>query len=559
MQFRIYDRQTLAYKDGGYVASYTIDDDYIVNNNSIIKIVKELNDSVVVGDTIALIETSGAYHKGTITYFDNADFSIKYKADKELFNDNMLNPKASDYAQDEELKFGFDLDYIATVLNLFFGKTSDWAKALPLKVITEGTPTKQVYNSETEKWEDEPINMLWNWSNTTINIPDWLTNIFERYKVSVSWVIDFNIANSIQVELDNDGKIVTENGKIKIINNRNPFYVVTISAITNSGKLIKDNVSNLTITYTERELPEATVCVIIDKETKEVVLMGSGTKNLLDPNIGKKNAFLTVSQYSTNVEEKDDTSNISGYIKVNLNTTYTFSCKGYDDKPRRIVVYDKDRNYITTVNGGTQENPILSYNFGETSERQGFTFTFLDKITINDKEYTPAYVRICYYNKATELQFEANSGYTDFEPYNVPAIYYLINVAGRDMITLDGKDNNRIFPVKTKYVEFDTEGEDTTEEQTAYDTLIPTKFNQAIEIKISADSKMFDFENAMFGDLFKIINEQGTIDSNFTGYKKESGNKWVTLKFGLGRQNYTDLQQIKWRKSKYQVLYNQKG
>lgn len=550
MQFRIYDRQTLAYKDGGYVASYTIDDDYIVNNNSIIKIVKKLNDSVVVGDTIALIETSGAYHKGTITYFDNADFSIKYKADKELFNDNMLNPKASEYAQDEQLKFAgwFGLDYIATVLNVFFGKTSDWAKAFPLKVITDGE-----------------AKMLWNWSNTTINIPDWLTNIFERYKVSVSWVIDFNIANSIQVELDNDGKIVTENGKIKIINNRNPFYVVTISAVTNSGKLIKDNVSNLTITYTERELPEATVCVIIDKETKEVIQMGSGTKNLLDPNIGKKNAFLTVSQYSTNVEEKDDTSNISGFIKVNLNTTYTFSCKGYDDKPRRIVVYDKDRNYITTVNGGTAQNPILSYNFGETSERQGFTFTFLDKITIKDKEYIPAYVRICYYNKATELQFEEGNGYTNFEPYNVPAIYYLINVAGRDMITLDGKDNNRVFPVKTKYVEFDTEGEDTTEEttkkiiQTAYDTLIPTKFNQAIEIKISADSKMFDFENATFGDLFKIINEQGTIESNFTGYKKESGNKWVTLKFGLGRQNYTDLQQIKWRKSKYQVLYNQKG
>ena len=202
----------------------------------------------------------------------------------------------------------------------------------------------------------------------------------------------------------------------------------------------------------------------------------------------------------------------------------------------------------------------MSYNFGETSERQGTTFP-INKITIKDKEYIPAYVRICYYNKATELQFEQGNGYTDFEPYNVPAIYYLINVAGRDMITLDGKDNNRVFPVKTKYVEFDTEGEeeDNAEERTAYDALIPTAFNQSIEIKISADSKMFDFENAMFGDLFKIINEQGIIESNFTGYKKESGNKWVTLKFGLGRQNYTDLQQIKWRKSKYQVLYNQKN
>lgn len=552
MQFRIYDRQTLAYKDGGYVASYTIDDDYIVNNNSIIKIVKELNDSVVVGDTIALIETSGAYHKGTITYFDNADFSIKYKADKELFNDNMLNPKATNYAQDEELKFAgwFDLDYIATVLNVFFGKTSDWAKSLPLKVITAGTPTKQVYNSETEKWEDEPINMLWNWSNTTINIPDWLTNIFERYKVSVSWVIDFNIANSIQVELDNDGKIVTENGKIKIINNRNPFYVVTISAVTNSGKLIKDNVSNLTITYTERELPEATVCVIIDKETKEVILMGSGTKNLLDPNIGKENKALSLNGYGGS-EVDDNSSDISGWIKIEAGQPYTISFNKYDGKDRYIFFYDKDKNALLGQAG-------IIRNV-ETTGFVAQTFTIPSKIKYQSEEREPAYLKICYYNKSTELQFEKGNGYTDFEPYNVPAIYYLINVAGRDMITLDGKNNNRVFPVKTKYVEFDTEGEDTTEEQTAYDTLIPTKFNQAIEIKISADSKMFDFENAMFGDLFKIINEQGTIDSNFTGYKKESGNKWVTLKFGLGRQNYTDLQQIKWRKSKYQVLYNQKG
>lgn len=543
MQFRIYDRQTLAYKDGGYVASYTIDDDYIVNNNSTVTIVKELNDSVVVGDTIALIETSGAYHKGTITNFDNADFSITYKSDKELFNDTILNPFASNYVEDEDLKIAgkFGLDIVAEIINNVFGKSNDWAKALPLKVITDGD-----------------VQMLWNWNNTSISLNDWLVSLFERYNVSLSWVIDFNIANSIQIELDANGKIITENGKIKIINNRNPFYVVTISAVTNSGKLIKDNVANLSITYTEKELPEATVCVIIDKETKEVIQMGSGTKNLIDPNVGKQNTFLTVSQYSANVEEKDDTSNISGYIKVKPNTTYTFSCKGYDNRTRRIVVYDKDKNYITTVNSGTAQNPILSYNFGETSQRRGFTFSFVDKITINNKDYIPAYVRICYYNKTTELQFEEGSQATAYEPYNVPAIYYLINVAGVDMITLDKENRNRIFPVKTKYVEFDTEGEDTTEEDTARDTLIPSKFNQAIEVKISSDSKMFDFENAKFGDLFKIINKQGTIDSNYTGRKQESGNKWVTLYFGLGRQNYTDLIQMRLRKSKYQVLYNKK-
>ena len=102
MQFRIYDRQTLAYKDGGYVASYTIDDDYIVNNNSTITIVKALNDKVVEGDTIALISTSGAYHKGTITTFDNSDYKITYKSDKELFNNNILNPLRTDFIEEVE-------------------------------------------------------------------------------------------------------------------------------------------------------------------------------------------------------------------------------------------------------------------------------------------------------------------------------------------------------------------------------------------------------------------------------------------------------------------------
>ena len=539
MQFRIYDRQTLAYKDGGYVASYTIDDDYIVNNNSTVKFVKELNDSVVVGDTIALIQTSGAYHKGTITNFDNADFTITYKSDKELFNDNFPNPYASDFAEKEDLEIvgRFGIEYIANILNMYFGNANDWARELPLKIITDGDVLT----------ENGEVAMLWNWSNVSINVVDWLVNLFERYNVSLSWVIDFNIANPITVELDSNGKIRTENGEIdgKIIihNNRNPFYVVTLSAVTNSGKIIKDNVSNLTITYTERELPEATVCVIIDKETKDVVMLPSGEKNLLNPQLSKTNKRLLLSDYGGETTQDDNTSNISGLIKVKAKQKYVLSFIKYDGSERYITVYDKDKKYI-------------GYSQYQISETDGFVAKILEvPETMQDK--TPEYIKICYYNQSTNLQLEEGEIATAYEPYNVPAIYYLINVAGVDMITLDKENRSRVFPVKTKFVEYDTEGEDTTEERTAWDTLIPSKFNQAIEVKISADSKMFDFENAMFGDLYKIINEQGTIDSNYTGRKEESGNKWVTLYFGLGRQNYTDLIQKRFRSTKYQVLYNQ--
>mgnify|MGYP006990374357 CR=1 FL=1 len=39
MQYRVYNRKSLKFIDGGAVASYDINDDYIVNNNSIIKVV----------------------------------------------------------------------------------------------------------------------------------------------------------------------------------------------------------------------------------------------------------------------------------------------------------------------------------------------------------------------------------------------------------------------------------------------------------------------------------------------------------------------------------------
>ena len=86
MQYRVYDRQTLKYKDGGYVQSYTIDDDYIVNNNSTVSVVKKRDNTlsdVTAGDVIALIENSGAYHKGVITTADATARTISYKGDKE--------------------------------------------------------------------------------------------------------------------------------------------------------------------------------------------------------------------------------------------------------------------------------------------------------------------------------------------------------------------------------------------------------------------------------------------------------------------------------------------
>lgn len=122
MQYRVYDRRKLAYIDGGYVVDYNIDDDYIVNNNSSISIVKETN--AVEGDIIVLIKNSGPFHKGVITSVDNADLTISYKSDKQLFNDNMPNIKSADFAADSELTVAgkLGLKEVAEILKIVFPK-----------------------------------------------------------------------------------------------------------------------------------------------------------------------------------------------------------------------------------------------------------------------------------------------------------------------------------------------------------------------------------------------------------------------------------------------------
>ena len=615
MQFRIYDRQTLAYKDGGYVASYTIDDDYIVNNNSTINIIKELNNKVVVGDTIVLIKTSGAYHKGTITTFDNADFKITYKADKELFNDNMLNPYSSFFADESNKEVTvakrFGIEDVANIIESYFGKANDWLRQLPIKLVTDGdvldlgfslklverekeqktlsissfskstfkekfgdvdNPVVYIYNNNSWNFGKSAIDlkdygitligeaiegdtltvslvpsMLWTWKNDTINVVDWLVELFTSYNLSLSWTIDFNIA-----ETD--------------LSKRKPYYIVTLSAVTNGGKIIKDNVEMQTITYTEKKLPEATVCVVLDSESKTIYQMNSN-KNLLNPYYVEEDKFLTVG-YGMEQTQKDETSNVSGFIKLNIDnkdekdgvkvTYYTLSCNNYDGKPRNIILYDKSKKIISFKENGETKS-FLTYN------------TIPYSFYTNDTNI--AYCKVCYDNRATEVQLEKGKGATAYDGFNIPAIYYLCEREGNYYVSLNPEEGMtvtdevtgekrylslRVMPSKMVTATFDTSSEsekETTPQEVAEKTLIPSKFNQAIEIQISADSKMFDFENSQFGDLYKIINEYGTIDSNYTGRKEDSSNKWINLYFGLGRQNYTDLIQMRMRKNKYEVVY----
>ena len=399
MQYRVYDRRNLRYIDGGYVVNYTIDDDYIVNNNSTISIAKPT--TAEVGDVVCLIKTRGAYHKGIITEVDNSALKISYKADKELFNDNILNPMRSEFKDGVKIAGKFGLPIVASIIESNWVQSRDTLKRLPLTVVITGDVLDEQGNPK----------MLWTWDNISVNFADWLVELFEKYNVALDWSIDFDTASE------------------KPLGERQGKYIVYLTAMKGGNpNLIKDNVAMQTITYTGNELPEATVCYVIDSESKELL--------------------------------KDSES-------------------------------------------------------GE------------------------------------------------------PAVYYLAQEKGKYYVTLDTADINRMLPVRTTIIEYKDESKNETGESevvnefvkprdSAEDTLLPSQYNQAVEVVISNSSKMFDWDLARFGGEYTIVNKNGTINSNYTGRKETSENNLVTLYFGLGRKNYTDLIQMRMRKQRYTKTYNQR-
>lgn len=656
MQYRVYDRQTLRYKDGGYVVSYTIDDDYIVNNNSTITCVKKNvstdttqrvltetvetlydkrldryyidktyvynagangvstikdmriasgegriidfngnqytirflskyhdtavsvtvefmfeteNDhslaNVLTGDVIALIQDSGAFHKGVITSVDPTALSISYRSDKELFNDNILNPLRENFAgEDNDVKIAgkFGVDIVIEILSKLFAETDDEYKRLPCIFQSNGDVLDE--NSEPK--------MLWTWSDDSINTVDWLTQLFEKYNLVLSWNIDFDIAQ-------------------EDLSKRQAKYIVTLSAITNSGGIIKDNVDMQTITYTAQELPSATVCQVIDSETKEIILESSGV-NLLDPKRSQDNTLLD-KKHNTKHETADSEGNtLSSYIAVtpvekdeNGNETYndyTFTMWNVENSDERYVwCYDKSKTRICAKPYTPANKPFALSPYDIVKGRNTINAKFANEdgsLILQEGETTQEeaenrliksvkYIRICYSSEAqVQYQKDAVNKYSDvkYDPYDQPAIYYLFERSGDYKIYRKNQahdiDLERVLPVKTVVASYNSSsesGNETTPYDVAKEKLVPSKFNQAIEIRIANDSKMFDFQNAMFGDLYKIINERGTIDSVYTGKKITSKERWTTLYFGLGRQKYTDITQIRLRRRLYNEVYNQ--
>lgn len=230
-QYRVYDRQTLNYIDGGIIRDYSIDTDYISNNASVITLVEET--FAKKGDIVVGLSGINKTFIGAITAVDNTKKQISFKHPKELFADTVINP----FKYTGTLGYKFELvGGLETILKLAFISTDDTRKRLPLIIEKRGTASGAV-------WTDD---------SDTLNIADLIAWAFDSYNVYLDFDIDFA-----------ENKLVC-----KIVKN------------TTTGYVIKDNIKLSVPTFDKNELPNYNKSVIYNKDTGAIL----GTYYLLANN-----------------------------------------------------------------------------------------------------------------------------------------------------------------------------------------------------------------------------------------------------------------------------------
>lgn len=263
-------KDTLVYATGGAVAAYSIDNDYMVANNSTVEITKET--TAVAGQIITLIDDAGEYDTGIITSVDNENRKILYKSLLSLFDGDILNPTRSGREEgDDVIKYLYDgVNGTAEIIASYFANSNtDKFRRLPLYIRTSGGGTGA---------NGKPfVPALWSYTGNTVNLRTWLVDLFDKHNVVVQFRLVFEVARAY-IELR-----VTHN--------------------TTGGRLIKKNIHGLTVKYTEESVIKSTVCEVIDQDTKEKL----STWYLLDNNTVTQNANARnrVQPYKLTVAEFD--------------------------------------------------------------------------------------------------------------------------------------------------------------------------------------------------------------------------------------------------------------
>lgn len=230
-QYRVYDRQTLAYLDGGVIRDYKIDSDYMSNNASTITMTEETYAKK--GDIVVGIAGIDKTFIGLISAVDNTKKTISFKHMKELFFDIVLNP----FKYTSTLGYRFELvGTMELILELAFLTTDDTKKRLPLVIERQGTASGAVWTNDSD----------------TLNLSDFIAWAFDNHNVYLDFDIDFAL-----------NKIVC-----RIVKN------------TAGGVVIKDNIALSDPAFDKNELPTYNKAVVYNKDSGAIL----GTYYLLGDN-----------------------------------------------------------------------------------------------------------------------------------------------------------------------------------------------------------------------------------------------------------------------------------
>lgn len=222
--YRVYDRKTLDYVDGGVIRDYTVDLDYITNNASTITLADVTNAKK--GDIVVALNNTGKNFIGCISAVDNTKKTISFKHMKELFNDSVLDV----FKYSDILGYKFDaVEAVYELIRLAFIDTDDEQRRLPLVLEKHGAAIGAV-------WTDE---------DDTVNVLDFCAQMFDSHNVYLDLDIDFAI-----------NRIVC-----RIVKN------------TMSGLVIKDNIKLSEPAFDKNELPSHNKAVVYDSETGKIAGM----------------------------------------------------------------------------------------------------------------------------------------------------------------------------------------------------------------------------------------------------------------------------------------------
>lgn len=243
MQYRVYSRRNLGYVDSGFVSNdnVSIDNDYLVDNNSIISFSKDTDASI--GDFIALIKDSGAFEKGVIVSVDNSEHKIAFKKFIEAFNNNIVNP------------------YVSVFSDTITALRTESLSLLISKIITTGF----INNKDTEMnlpiggfniIEEGDTQALYKYTDNSINVKEMLLEYFN----SANLIVDFDI--TFKAFMDSERNVIINTSKLLV-----KIYIPT----STTKVFIKDNIIAGTMVYTENSVPDTTSCVIIDDTSKKIL------------------------------------------------------------------------------------------------------------------------------------------------------------------------------------------------------------------------------------------------------------------------------------------------